>query len=62
MQLYFTSASTTDNPQSLNSQGLPSDSTRQSPPSGLIHNHRPGSERSKPAHTKTVDKVRSALK
>jgi hypothetical protein len=53
MQLYFTSTSTTDSPQSLNPQGLPSDSTRQSPPSGLIHNHRPGSERSKPAKNKS---------
>ena len=55
MQLYFTNTSTNDNPQSLNPQGLPSDPTRQSPPSGFIHHHRPGSERSKPAHTKTVD-------
>jgi len=52
MQLYFTNTGTIYKPQSLNPKGLSRYSTRQSPPSGLIHHHRPGCSKSKPAHTK----------
>jgi len=50
MRLHNTNA--TDNPRSLNPR-LPSDSTRHSPPSGLIHSYRRGCEISKPAKNKS---------